>query len=134
MTTLSLPLPRILLISLALVCVLTGKAIAQKAGNTPAETRTVTVDLVAQGNAFDKQIITVPAGARVVISFINQDRIPHNVSVYESRQARKVIYYGRIINGTQTVQYEFTAPEQPGTYFFRCDLHPRGMIGDFIVE
>lgn len=127
-------LPRILPISLALFCLLAWSVFAQKASNTPAEARTVTIDLVAQEVAFGRQIITVPAGARVIINFINQDRIPHNVSVFESRQARKVIYYGEIINGSQTVQYGFTAPEKPGIYFFRCDLHPRGMIGDFVVE
>lgn len=104
-----------------------GKVFSQSAG-------AVTIDLTARNNAFDRRILTVPAGARVIINFNNWDRIPHNVSVYESERASKVIYYGTIINGSQSVQYEFTAPAQPGTYFFRCDLHPRGMIGDFVVE
>ena len=93
-----------------------------------------TIDVTARGVAFDKEILTVPAGARVAIDFVNEDRIPHNVSVYESPKAREVIYYGKIINGLEAVRYEFTAPEQPGVYFFRCDLHPLGMIGSFAVE
>jgi plastocyanin len=110
-------------------------AIALLAGNASAQSgATVTIDLAALNGAFDRQTITVPAYARVVLHFENRDRIPHNVSVYENERAVKVIYYGRIINGLQDVQYEFTAPAQPGTYFFRCDLHPRGMIGDFVVE
>ncbi len=96
--------------------------------------RTVTVLLQAQDNAFDRETITVPAGARVILEFTNRDRIPHNVSVYETERAKKVIYFGRIINGSDSVRYELTAPEQAGVYFFRCDLHPRGMTGRFVVR
>ena len=28
---------------------------------------------------------------------------------------------------------EFLAPERPGTFFFRCDLHPKTMTGEFVV-
>jgi plastocyanin len=30
--------------------------------------------------------------------------------------------------------YEFDAPEEPGAYFFRCDVHPTAMTGTFRVE
>ena len=118
---------KMLWIALAAIALLAGNALAQNSG-------TVTIALAARNSAFDRETITVPAGSRVIIHFENRDRIPHNVSVYENGRAVKVIYYGRIINGLQDVQYEFTAPAQPGTHFFRCDLHPRGMIGDFVVE
>ena len=97
------------------------------------EPKPVMVEIVASNSVFDLESIAVPAGARVIIDFDNQDKIPHNVSVYESKEARKIVFYGKIINGLQTVRYEFTAPENPGTYFFRCDLHPKSMIGDFVV-
>jgi len=32
-----------------------------------------------------------------------------------------------------TTTYTFTAPSTPGTYFFRCDVHPETMTGQFIV-
>ena len=118
---------KMLWIALAAFALLAGNALAQSGGK-------VRIDLAALNSAFDRKTITVPAGSRVIIHFDNRDRIPHNVSVYENERAVKVIYYGRIINGLQDVQYEFIAPEQPGSYFFRCDLHPRWMIGDFVVE
>ena len=118
---------KMLAIALTAFALLAGEVFSQSGG-------TVTIDLAAQNSAFDQKTVTVPAGARVIINFENRDRIPHNVSVYESERAIKVFYYSKIINGMQNVQYEFTAPEKPGTYFFRCDLHPRGMIGDFVVE
>jgi plastocyanin len=33
-----------------------------------------------------------------------------------------------------TIDYTFTAPEEPGTYHYHCDVHPTVMTGDFIVE
>ncbi|HVN74616.1 MAG TPA: hypothetical protein VMT44_08495 [Methanoregula sp.] len=30
--------------------------------------------------------------------------------------------------------YRFTAPETPGTYYFRCDVQPSVMNGEFIVR
>ena len=84
-----------------------------------AEPETVRIEIVASNSIFDLESITVPAGAHVIIDFDSQDRIPHNVSVHESKEARKIIFYGRIINGPQTVRHKFTAPENPGTYFFR---------------
>ena len=50
-----------------------------------------------------------------------------------SDSADEMIYEGRVFNGVKTVRYDFQAPEQPGTYFFRCDVHPVAMVGDFIV-
>ncbi len=93
----------------------------------------VTIAVTAQGMAFNTSTITVPAGANVTIIFNNQDSgIPHNIAFYETSAAKDQIYVGEIINGPRTVNYNFTAPSTPGTYFFRCDVHP-SMRGDFIV-
>ncbi len=93
-----------------------------------------TVDLTAQGFAFDKAVVTVPAGATVTIHFTNNDaNVPHNVAIYENAQARAVIFQGKRIAGRATVDYTFTAPTTPGSYFFRCDVHPTMMTGQFVV-
>jgi predicted lipoprotein with Yx(FWY)xxD motif len=93
----------------------------------------VTVSLVARNFAFDKSSITVPAGAQVTINFDNQDAgTPHNVAVYTSSSATTSIFVGSVISGGQTT-YTFTAPTTPGTFFFRCDVHPY-MNGSFIVQ
>lgn len=100
-----------------------------------AQSQTVTVDLVAKNIAFDKSTITVPAGAQVVVQFDNRDSgIPHNFAVYQSSAASKVIFKGRIITGPRSITYRFTAPSRPGTYFFRCDVHPSVMTGRFVVK
>jgi len=100
---------------------------------TPAGPQ-VTINLVARNRSFDLETITVPAGARVTVQFANQDAYPHNFAVYETSAANQAIYSGGVISGPdQTVTYQFTAPSQPGEYFFRCDVHPY-MNGSFIVE
>ncbi|MDI6867814.1 cupredoxin domain-containing protein [Methanoculleus sp.] len=95
---------------------------------------TTTVDLTAQDIRFDASTITVPAGAEVTVNFNNMDDgVPHNFAVYDSSLRSEQIFVGDIITGPAMTTYTFTAPEEPGTYYFQCDVHP-DMNGDFIVE
>ena len=102
-------------------------------GLTPTP-QAVTIDLRAQNIRFDKNTITVPAGARVTVVFNHQDSgTRHNFAAYETEAAAEIIFRGEIFRGRETRIYEFTAPTTPGTYFFRCDVHSGIMTGDFIV-
>ena len=102
----------------------------------------VAVDLVAKDMAYSRTTIVVPAGALVVVNFHNREDpgssqvtgIAHNFAVYDSPAAGTMIFSGEIITGGGDAVYRFTAPETPGTYFFRCDVHPDVMNGQFIVE
>ena len=104
---------------------------------TPGQTLTpqsVSVNLTAKSISFDKKTITVPAGAHVTMTFNNEDTgIPHNFALYTDQSAQTSIFKGEIVTGPTTVTYTFNAPTQPGTYFFRCDIHPH-MSGQFIVQ
>jgi plastocyanin len=93
------------------------------------------IELTAQNLAFDQSTITVKAGQTVTINFHNKDgAIPHNFAVYTDSSALTVIFKGEIIIGVSDTTYTFTAPSTPGTYFFRCDVHPNLMIGTFVVQ
>ena len=92
----------------------------------------ITINLNANNSLFDKGSITVPAGATVAIIFENKESIMHNFALYDSSALNTSYFIGELI-GKKTVTYVFTAPSQPGTYFFRCDVHPITMTGDFIV-
>jgi cytochrome c oxidase subunit II len=95
----------------------------------------VMFDLVAQNVAFDMSTITVPRGADIMITFTNKDNgMPHNFAVYTTSAATSVIFSGQIITGPGAITYTFTAPTAPGSYFFRCDIHPAQMTGTFIVK
>jgi alcohol dehydrogenase (cytochrome c) len=108
-------------------------ATAMPGPTAKAEMNNVTVNLSARNIAFDKSTITVPAGANVTMNFDNQESVPHNFALYDNSQAENVIFKGEVITGPKTIVYTFDAPEEPGTYFFRCDIHPTTMTGQFIV-
>lgn len=95
----------------------------------------VTLRLAARDYQFDKQSITVPVRAMVTMVFDNQDEgVPHNFALYENSEAKKSFFRGEIVEGPRTINYQFQAPAQQGDYFFRCDVHPRTMVGTFIVR
>lgn len=95
----------------------------------------VTLEIGADNLEFDKDTLTAPAGAAVTVTLTNHEAVPHNFSVYESEGSDEVIFEGEFVSGPdESIDYEFDAPEEPGTYFFVCDVHPTTMTGDFIVE
>jgi plastocyanin len=102
---------------------------------TPTPTRAdVTVHIVAGDRTFDLQTIRVPANSHATIELKNLDADPHNIAVYKSRAAEQEIFVSDTIAGRDThTSGEFDAPP-PGTYFFRCDVHPVTMTGYLIVE
>ena len=102
----------------------------------------VTVNLTAKNMSFSHASMTVPAKSPVVVNFHNREPsgssqvtgVAHNFAVYDSPAATTMIFRGDIITGGEDVVYRFTAPTTPGTYFFRCDVHPMIMNGSFIVQ
>lgn len=107
----------------------------QQQTSAGVQSKTITTSLIAEDMAFDKGTITVPASAKVKIVFENRDTgIPHNFALYEDETAVKNLFKGKVITGPAKIEYEFTAPSTPGSYFFRCDIHPKMMTGSFIVE
>ncbi|MBI2852008.1 MAG: cupredoxin domain-containing protein [Chloroflexi bacterium] len=100
----------------------------------PVPGKEITIDLSARNISFDKKSITVPVGARVTMRLTNNESfVFHNFAVYETSSATEVIFKGDFTQAGNTSNYAFPAPSRPGTYFFRCDVHPTLMTGDFIV-
>ena len=101
---------------------------------SPQPPTRVTVDLLAKNMNFDKDKITVIAGSKVFINFVNLDvGMPHNFAVYTGPEATRTIFQGRVVIGPAKITYAFDAPVDIGTYFFRCDVHPKVMTGQFYV-
>jgi plastocyanin len=95
----------------------------------------VTVTIVAQNLQFDPTTITASAGVQVTVNFDNRDAgVLHNVAFYTNRSASSAIFVGEITTGPVVVDEGFTAPSTPGSYFFRCDVHPDVMTGAFNVQ
>jgi plastocyanin len=125
-----------LIVLAALLAFVAGCASKTTPSPTPSSsTGGNNITVTAAGMAFDTSTITVSAGAHITITFINNDSgTPHNIAFYTSAAATTVIYKGARTTGVSTVTYTFDAPTTPGTYFFRCDVHPTTMTGEFIVQ
>ena len=121
------------LVAVLLVLIVTLTACSLS--NQTTAGRSVNVNLVAKNISFNLKTITVPAGASVTLNFDNQDSgVGHNFALYRDSSAQQSIFIGQIVKGPATIAYNFTAPDQPGSYFFRCDPHPPQMNGTFIVQ
>lgn len=92
------------------------------------------LSLTAQSNHFSSTCLAAPAGKPFTIAFANKDSgTPHNVAIYSSPAATKVLFRGQLAIGPKTVT--FHVPALPaGTYYFRCDVHPTAMHGTFVVK
>jgi plastocyanin len=108
----------------------------EEENGSPAAGDSVELELTAENTSYDQSELTAPAGADVLLIFDNDDDgVQHNFSLYESEEATEALFEGEIVTGiVEGVEYEFRAPEDPGTYHFHCDVHPTQMTGDFIVE
>jgi plastocyanin len=105
------------------------------AGGGGATGGPVTVSMIAQNNQFNIRTITASAGVEVTVNLDNRDPgIPHNVSFYTNRNATSTIFKGELLTGPGTLTERFSAPSSPGSYFFRCDVHPDTMTGTFAVQ
>lgn len=90
---------------------------AEHGAGAPAE-------LSAKGIAFDKGDLAFGAGTDVKLTLVNADvGVPHNVAIYRTEDFKDPVYAGEVFSGEGTRTYEFKAPG-PGTYYFRCDVHP----------
>jgi plastocyanin len=100
-----------------------------KPGRGPAET-----DISAEAIAFSADELALAANAEVTITFENlDDGVPHNVAIYTDESGSEQVFVGEIITGVDTTEYAFRSPA-PGTYFFRCDVHPTVMFGTAVFS
>ena len=117
-----------------------AKEIFPTAGPTAPPSETVgpgapgVLAIAAQNLLFDKKTLEAPARTEITVRFDNRDAgVLHNVAFYTNRTARSKIFVGEIITGPKVIEYEFTTPA-PGSFFFRCDVHPDTMTGTFTVK
>ncbi len=99
----------------------------------PAGAQEVTIKAIPSIQ-FDTDEIRVKPGA-ITVRFANEDTgVPHNFAVYTDSSAKEAIAGANenICNAPCEADITFEISE-PGTYYFRCDVHPF-MEGDLIVE
>ncbi|MGH2681132.1 MAG: cupredoxin domain-containing protein [Actinomycetota bacterium] len=92
-----------------------------------------TLQVTAQGIAFDTNCLAAPAEDPFEIVFDNQDQgVPHNVAIYTDSTAAEALFQGETFTGVAEETYPVD-PIDAGDYFFRCDVHPTQMTGTFVV-
>jgi len=95
---------------------------AESEGADSGNGQATSVSISAADMAFDVDSMTANAGGPIVVTFTNNDTVPHNFSVY-TEDGGDAIATGDIINQGQTDEIDLGELE-PGTYYFVCDLHP----------
>ncbi len=85
---------------------------------------------------YNPKEITVPAGATVTVNYMNNSNLPHNIHFFDGTDSTAPSLGASTVgtgpNDAQTVT--FTAPTQPGDYFFWCDVHQAAMTGTLHVQ
>jgi len=77
--------------------------------------------------AFEPECLAAPAGTRFTIAFDNRDNQSHNIHILDHPGGTSLLQ-GTIIVGPKKITYT-VKPLDPGTYYFRCDIHPLRMNG-----
>jgi plastocyanin len=87
--------------------------------------------VTAQGIAFDRAELTVPADRPFSLLFENREGVPHNVTIYDEG-GNQPLFIGETFSGPASRTY--AVPAIPaGAHRFRCDLHPE-MTGTVSAE
>jgi plastocyanin len=95
------------------------------------------LSISADNLAFSTSTLTATESASVMVHFTNNEAsVPHSFAVYPVSSSSSPLAPGSAgspCTGPCSYDVSFTAPAA-GTYFFRCDVHPTQMTGQFVVE
>ena len=85
--------------------------------------------------AYTTDSLEVKAGQPVTVTYTNESKVPHNIAFYDAPDAdgSKIAQSETITGPGASTTVSFTAPTEPGSYLFRCELHPLQMVGTLTV-
>lgn len=114
-----------------------GGATDAPAATTPAgdgggDVNTVTVE--GKDFSFDPTTFTVTAGEEVSVVLDNTGSAPHTLNVYTDEEYTAPVDGAESGNVSGGEVGEFKATFEAGEYYFRCEVHPGQMTGEFEAE
>ena len=117
---------------LAIAIPMTAACSAGSSGRTDAPSIAPDALMISAKNLkFSTSTLAAPADKPFQIAFDNQESAPHNVAIYRDRAATDKVFVPDPFSGPAVVTYDVPALA-PGTYSFRCDVHP-DMSGELTV-
>jgi plastocyanin len=103
------------------------------ATGTPAAGAKV-VEVIADAEAFNRNSIEVTAGQQFTVNLVNMDTVSHTFDIYTEEGGEEIagvepspVRAGNTSTLTTTI-------EEPGEYYFQCDIHPTTMNGTLTVN
>ncbi|MEP7361416.1 MAG: cupredoxin domain-containing protein [Chloroflexota bacterium] len=88
------------------------------------------VVVIAEGTTFTTTHVTAPANVAFTLWLDNRDHELHNVHIFDASNAS--VFPGKMFTGPDA-RTEQVPPLTPGTYTFKCDIHPT-MTGELLVQ
>ena len=115
-----------------------GAASGAPSSGAPASGAGATFDVSTPADqplAFVPAQLDLPAGTAVTVNYLNDSPVPHNIHFFAGPDQT-----GESLGATEQVtgpgaleSVTFTTPQEPGDYFFWCDVHLQGMTGTYTV-
>jgi plastocyanin len=96
---------------------------------------TISAPSGASATGFSTNCLAVVPDAAFKVAFTNGDTTAHNFAIFTDSSATTELggaTSSEVVVPGATSTYSVNALK-PGTYFFRCDLHPSTMTGTFVV-
>jgi plastocyanin len=119
------------LVILALAAIAIAAACSPSAGTPAPSGPPADVTITANNLEFGETSVEAPAGRAFTIDFNNLESAPHNVSIGRDNSFSSFLFQGEVVQ-SRLIRYDVPAL-QPGTYPFRCDLHPE-MLGTIVAK
>ena len=97
-----------------------------------------TLKIEMKDNVFGTKAISATAGSNVTFDLENVGKVPHNMRIapldgnYDSPDS--VVTDPEIVSPAKSGTLKWEVPKAPGTYKFRCDIHPTEMTGTIQVN
>jgi plastocyanin len=96
-------------------------------GGLTIDVRTTDADPLA----YEPAVLEARPATEVTVNYLNDNNLPHNIHFFAGAdQNAPSIAQTEVVTGPGALEsVTFTTPEEPGDYFFWCDVHLTAMTG-----